>query len=39
MVGGRGHYLNSQTPLAGGVLELIRTYGDGGDYGLAADVN
>jgi len=36
LVGGTGHYLNSKTPLAGGVLELIRAYGDGGDHAPAS---
>ncbi len=32
LVGGTGHYLNSKADLTGGVLELIRTYGHGGDH-------
>jgi hypothetical protein len=31
VVGEGGHYLNSRAELGGGVLELIRTYGDSVD--------
>jgi hypothetical protein len=35
LVEGRGHYLNSQVELAGGVLELIRTFRDRLDDALS----